>query len=354
MVSGTLPGCRVNGSLDISGTALWLFCAAGAAAAQQQKTLFLPQKILYLRCFAEKEHFSCNLYKTCYTCYEYMNERDVIMKQFLKKLTLILLAFSLCLGPVSAGTDMIQVSAKEAVKNGWKKEAAGYCYYQNGKKLTNQWLKGKYYLGADGARKTGWYTIKNKSYYFDSKGVVKSSKTKSIDASLVKKMDKTIKAAGVKTTDEAKTTAQKKQDLELIFNYLSYKKADGTGRYGYERDYGIASEKDVSESVYAKYAKQMLTNKRGSCYHYAAAFAFMAKRATGYPVYICYGESNFIDRENKQPHGWVEIQIGKTMYVYDPMGARSASTRKIKWCGQKRSAMENKYYWTKRRVEVKL
>ena len=157
-----------------------------------------------------------------------MNERDVIMKQFLKKLTLILLAFSLCLGPVSAGTDMVQVSAKEAVKNGWKKEAAGYCYYQNGKKLTNQWLKGKYYLGADGARKTGWYTIKNKSYYFDSKGVVKSSKTKSIDANLVKKMDKTIKAAGVKDST-GKSTA-----LKLLFNYLSDKTANGgSGNYGY-------------------------------------------------------------------------------------------------------------------------
>lgn len=276
-----------------------------------------------------------------------MNERDVIMKQFLKKLTLILLAFSLCLGPVSAGTDMIQVSAKEAVKNGWKKEAAGYCYYQNGKKLTNQWLKGKYYLGADGARKTGWYTIKNKSYYFDSKGVVKSSKTKSIDAKLVKEMDETIKEAGVRDST-GKSTA-----LKLLFNYLSDKTANGgSGNYGYLRDTQITGADKVSESVYASYAKTMLTGKKGSCYHYAAAYAFLAKRATGYPVRICYGQTKAF-KTSWQYHGWVEIKIGKTWYVFDPNAARY-STRNIKWYKRTRSAVEGKYYKTENQVEVKL
>lgn len=291
-----------------------------------------------------------------------MNERDAFMKHIFKKMGFLLIAACLCLGAVSGGIGAVCANAAASTKNGWVKESAGYCYYQNGKKLTNRWMPSKsdkkYYIGADGVRKTGWYTIKSgktyKSYYFNSNGVLQKNKTKTIDKTLVKKMDAAIKSAGVKTTSKVKTDAQKKKDLELIFNYLTYKKANGSGRYGYEGDRTITGAKDVNASVYAAYAKKMLTSKKGSCYHYAAAYAFMAKRATGYPVRVCYGKSNFLNKGNKQPHGWVEIKIGKTWYVYDPMGARSASTRKIKWCGQKRSAMEGKYYWTEKQVNVEL
>lgn len=282
------------------------------------------------------------------------------MKQILKKMGLLLMLVCLGMGFVSGGMGAARVSAASA-KNGWVKESAGYCYYKNGKKLTNRWMPSennkKYYLGADGVRKTGWYTVKSgrtyKSYYFNSSGVLQKNRTKSIDAALVKTMDATIKKAGVKAAGTAKTDTQKKKDLERIFDYLTYKNSKGAGRYGYLRDNAVTGAKDVSASVYADYAKQMLTNKKGSCYHFAAAYAFMAKRAVGYPVRICYGTSCAFAESNWQSHGWVEIQIGKTWYVFDPNAARFSS-RKINWFCQKHSKAEKKYYRTVKTVSVEL
>ena len=113
-------------------------------------------------------------------------------KGFIKKGLLLMLTFSLTFVsvPVMAAEEApVSVTTLAAAKNGWVKEKAGYCYYKNGKKVTNKLIKvnGKtYYVGANGVRKTGWYTVGNKSYYFASNGVCQ--KSKKIDAALVKAM----------------------------------------------------------------------------------------------------------------------------------------------------------------------
>lgn len=225
-----------------------------------------------------------------------------------------------------------------SVKNGWKKEKAGYRYYVKGKYLKNQWKKiggKKYYLGTDGTRKTGWYTIKNKSYYFDTKGVLK--KTKAIDRKLVNSMDKVIKGEKIK-----ETTADP-EALEKLFLYVK-------NNCNYSRVMGFKGEKGWEY----KFAKQMLSQKKGSCYHYAAAYAFLAKRATGLPVRICWGTSNAFAETTWQPHAWVEIRIGKTWYTYDVNADKFSSLRNGAWYQQKRSSMEGKVYKTLRSVNVEL
>lgn len=102
------------------------------------------------------------------------------------------------------------------------------------------------------------------------------------------------------------------------------------------------------------YAKQMLTTRKGSCYHDAAAFAFLAKRATGLPVRICIGTSNAFNTKNWQAHGWVEIKVGNTWYTYDTNANRFSSLRKGKWFHQKRSSMEGKVYKTQKTFDVLL
>ncbi len=186
------------------------------------------------------------------------------MKQILKKSLFLLLAVCLCLGPAAGSMNTIEVSAASS--------------------------------GAD--------------------------------SKLLKKLDKTIKAAGVKA-DTGKDDA-----LKLLYNYAKKK-------FGYARLMGFSGEKGWE----SKLADEMLTKKNGSCYHYAAAYALLAKRATGYPVRICWGQAQLYEKGRWQPHAWVEIKIGGKWYTFD-VNAEDAVTDTLKtsWYRQKRSGMINKYY----------
>lgn len=259
-------------------------------------------------------------------------------KGLLLGVMLVLLTF--CAGSLSvqAATTTTTKAATAKKKNGPVKENGKRYYYVNGKKVVNAWKtvnKKKYYYGADGAAKTGWYSIGNKSYYFDSKGVLK--KSKSMDKTLLSKMDAALKKS-VKAKDSNSVA------LKKLFNYMSSGKV-----YGYARAMGFKGQKGWDYT----YAKELLTKKKGSCYHYAAAFAVLAKRFTGYPVRICWGTGKVFSSK-WQAHGWVEIKINGTWYTFDTNAAQFSQLRKGKWYMQKRSAMEGKIYKTQKYVNVEL
>ena len=52
----------------------------------------------------------------------------------------------------------------------------------------------------------------------------------------------------------------------------------------------------------------MYTEKKGSCYHFAAAYAFLAEKATGYKVRIGVGKTNGFSGD-LQNHAWTEVKI---------------------------------------------
>lgn len=60
------------------------------------------------------------------------------------------------------------------------------------------------------------------------------------------------------------------------------------------------------------YAEAFLRDGRGNCFGYAASFCLLA-RELGYDAHTVVGWLG----KNRQPHGWVEIQIDGTTYVYD-------------------------------------
>ena len=257
-------------------------------------------------------------------------------------LGILMLVCSLCISGITVQAETaapVSVTVKASAKNGWVISKGKRYYYVNGKKVTNTWKtisKKRYYFGADGAAKTGWYSIGSKSYYFTATGINVPSKTKAMDKALLTQMDKVIKAS-------VSGTASNTTKLKKLFSYVQTKCSYGrvmnfTGKAGW----------------HYTYAKEMLTKKQGSCYHYAAAFAVLAKRATGLPVRICWGTSNAFNTERWQNHGWVEIKIGSTWYTFYPNAARYSTLRKGKWYMQKRSAMEGKIYKTQKYVNVEL
>ena len=162
-----------------------------------------------------------------------------------------------------------------------------------------------------------------------------SAYTQKLDATLKKSMDAIIKAQKFtkKTTN--------KQKLQKLFNYTKK-------QFKYKRYMGVPSARGWEY----QFAKEMLQTKAGSCYHDAAAFAFLARRATGLPVRICVGTSNAFNTSRWQQHGWVEIKISGKWYTFDTNANRFSSLRKNKWFMQKRTSMEGKVYKTQKTYNV--
>lgn len=158
---------------------------------------------------------------------------------------------------------------------------------------------------------------------------VSSPSLKSITTSIVKKQ--------VKSGDSKKTK------LSKLFKYTEKK-------YAYARTTSFSNKKGWEKT----YTKKMFSTKKGSCYHFAAAYGFLAKQATGYPVRICIGKTKgFSGRW--QPHAWTEIKIGSTWYICDAnMDKYAAKSSGKYYMKSKTSSAMKKVYKAGSYVTVKL
>ena len=63
-------------------------------------------------------------------------------------------------------------------------------------------------------------------------------------------------------------------------------------------------------------AYTMLKNRKGTCFHEAAALAYLIKYAAGCPAQIVIGQTDAFNGE-KQLHAWVEAQIDGVWLAFD-------------------------------------
>jgi transglutaminase-like putative cysteine protease len=128
------------------------------------------------------------------------------------------------------------------------------------------------------------------------------NKGKVKNATLKKELDSILKKK-VKSgdSDEAK--------MKKLFKYVEK-------NYGYMRLYTTKVSKNMTGM--RLYAGEMLVDKKGSCYHFAALYGMLVKRATGCKVRVGLGKTNGFNAENLQDHGWVEVKIDGVWYVFDP------------------------------------
>lgn len=275
-------------------------------------------------------------------------EKENLMKKWKMKAALLFAILTLSAGAATVQADEqpeteLETEAETEVLEGLQKEGKKYYFYSKGEKITNKWKtigKKTYYFGEDGAAITGWKTLKKgstyKYFYFNSKGVM--TKSKKLNQNLVKLTDKAIKASGA-------SKATGKTALKKIFNYMKK-------NYNY---YGLAQTKFKNgySGWDVDFAVDMLRDKKGCCYNYAAAYAYAAKRATGYTTRICWGTSQILTKGKWQNHGWVEIKIGSTWYTFDVNAAKFSNYAKNK-AYLKKSSSVKKYYKATKKVEVKI
>lgn len=144
----------------------------------------------------------------------------------------------------------------------------------------------------------------------------------------------------IKKSKAAKETNSKKA-LKKLFQYVEK-------NYGYARTIGFENTKGWEKT----FAKEMIQEKKGSCYHFAALYAFLAKKATGYPVRICLGKTNGFNASRWQDHAWCEIKIGKKWYLFDTNMDKFAANSKGKYFMKSVSSMKKNFKRTKT-IQVK-
>ncbi|MDE7312719.1 MAG: transglutaminase-like domain-containing protein [Eubacterium sp.] len=134
-----------------------------------------------------------------------------------------------------------------------------------------------------------------------------------------------IVGANVKANDSAK------KKLKKLFTYMQK-----------ENDYGRKVGFDAYSGWEKDYALEMYEDQKGSCYHYAAAYAFLAKKATGYSVRIGVGQTDGFSGK-LQKHAWTEVKIGGKWYIVDPNMDKYAADSSGKYFLKKRNSLKNSY-----------
>lgn len=155
--------------------------------------------------------------------------------------------------------------------------------------------QGFYLFGLDlYAIDSGGHLVKNGEcgdLTFDENGIYTSGNLE---------LDQEVRAVLEKILDES---MDKEEMLRRIYDYT-------VESFTYRRR-NFHAFQDNSWAVEEAYT--MLTTKSGNCYNFAATFC-MLTRAVGYDAKVYSG---FVGRESS-PHGWVEIEIDGTNYVFDP------------------------------------
>lgn len=223
-----------------------------------------------------------------------------------------------------------------SMKYGWE-QVNGIWYYlgDDGIMRTGvQEINGiRYCFGAagDGAMKYGWEQVDSNWYYLGDDGIVRTGMQIFSDAVYVLKddgvmlCDTTYKFNGAnlfigsdgrvnQSQADAIINAYNKLnvvgwDLRSAFNWS----ASSIKYYGLHK-YGIGpAAGDIHSAWYANYG---FKNNKGNCYVMAATFCYMA-RLLGYEAYYVEGQVPLAGG-GMGPHGWCEIVMDGSTYVFDP------------------------------------
>lgn len=143
--------------------------------------------------------------------------------------------------------------------------------------------------------------------------------------------DKLEEQAAQIVSQQVKANDSAKKKLKKLFAYLQK-----------EYDYGRKVGFDAYDGWEKDYALEMFADEKGSCYHYAAAYAFLAKKATGYPVRIGVGQTNGFSGK-LQKHAWTEVKISGKWYILDTNMDKYAADSSGKYCLKKRDSLKSAY-----------
>jgi hypothetical protein len=178
--------------------------------------------------------------------------------------------------------------------------------------------------GVYGSAYSGWLNLKGYCYYFNPKTYAMET-NKVIDGYKVDSYGRSKTRYTILTMVNSCTNSgmSNEQKIQAVWNYVV------NSSWGYIRTY---EHTNPGWSWYSgwtdDFASQLVANKGGNCFRYAALLGYMIKEATGYQVIVYHGYTNGRSG-NDMPHGWITVNINGTWYAFDPdlykFSSRSAS-----------------------------
>ncbi len=208
-------------------------------------------------------------------------------------------------------------SKKTGVMLKGKKKIAGKYYYFNSSGIMKKgWITidgSKYYFSKKKSYMlTGWNKIGGEYYYFSSNG--KMAKNTIVGNYYVLSNGKRAESAAVsyavkavKNATNSKMTQEQK--LKACYNWI-------IKNFYYERDYQDPAK--LKKNWTKSYAEYAFKNKKGNCYKYASAMGYCAE-ILGYDARVAYGK--IASGNSRTNHGWTEIKINGTYYIFDTVQA---------------------------------
>lgn len=168
-----------------------------------------------------------------------------------------------------------------------------------------------YYLNANGTLTTGWLELGKNLYFFYEDGTMavntvigpyQFGKDGRLLSGLSVNSEMKVLVNGIiasVTTADMSQTQKLQACYQYVLDHCSYKRT-------YETPSGDWT---------GTFAKEILTTGKGNCYRYAAAFAYLAK-GLGFETRVATGQIKAA-RGGVTPHGWTEVNIGGTWYLFD-------------------------------------
>ena len=169
---------------------------------------------------------------------------------------------------------------------------------------TETWTS--YNTESQGIKGTGWKIIDGETYYIDKTNKVIQRNTTVNGSKLNKngryttgnsKLDAELVKVFKKYTKSSMTNKEK---LKAVYQYV-YKNCT------YKADVKHKASKDCT-SWDKTAAYQMYKNKKGNCYHYAAAVTYAARKC-GYDAKTISGYVTYQQNKYYMQHGWTEIKL---------------------------------------------
>ncbi len=187
-----------------------------------------------------------------------------------------------------------------------------YYFGDNGCAITGWKIVGSknYYFGSDFCAVTGWFQNGGYYYYGGSDGAILTDCT--VDGYKLDSNGRRQAATGLEgrvlsviascTNDSMSDLKKLEACYKWVINNCSYK-----------RDY--ADPTKLASGWTSKYALEMLSGRKGNCYRYAAAVAYLAE-GLGYDAKVVTGKIVAYGG-GMTAHGWAEVVIDGSTYIFD-------------------------------------
>lgn len=171
----------------------------------------------------------------------------------------------------------------------------------------------QYFFYCTGAIAVGWTTIGEDVYYFDGNGVM--AKDTMINGCLVGSDGKLVKALDEEGNAQQKAVVEsilasiitpemtEEEKLRACYDYM-------VNAHTYHRTY----ETPTGDWT-GTFTMEIMTTGQGNCYRFAAAYASLLK-GLGHDARVATGKIGS-SRGGLAPHGWTEVCIGDTWYIFD-------------------------------------